>query len=470
MKKTYLLFCSFVFMLLFMCSCQMSIDGNFISVENFVSDDTLDKYNFPIPRIKTLYFHSDDYKREYVDIVYNNGYAKTYSITQKEIEYDNIYYELDNEKRLSVINLDKYNVVCIVFSSMKRTEYMHTDFSKYHDYQSYTSSSISYSKESPIFNTPSFNEIHRYKTNGEVIGNVKSVSNTKYIRKEIFGEDSLIFMKRYNIQYDSNGNLLNVKYENEYFKETLYSREYDRNGNIISEHRGTTNVKYENNINELNQIVSFYDKNKIVAYMNMRYTPDKEFTECDYYDSYNNYSGNHEIYLDRKIKYKKDYNGCIYGTVYAGNGKELYKNKYDSDYSILDGRIDLGYYSEYFNPFERYGTYDTMRDCIVTYNGYNTDIKIKNPYGGKIKDNILSEHLTYNENCNIVKREIEYIEYWAPRDKQHIRDKYIIIYKYDLKGNWIERHSILTSHVVDGKEAEVDARGYIEYRNIEYFD
>ena len=306
MKKTYLLFCSFVFMLLFMCSCQMSIDGNFISVENFVSDDTLDKYNFPIPRIKTLYFHSDDYKREYVDIVYNNGYAKTYSITQKEIEYDNIYYELDNEKRLSVINLDKYNVVCIVFSSMKRTEYMHTDFSKYHDYQSYTSSSISYSKESPIFNTPSFNEIHRYKTNGEVIGNVKSVSNTKYIRKEIFGEDSLIFMKRYNIQYDSNGNLLNVKYENEYFKETLYSREYDRNGNIISEHRGTTNVKYENNINELNQIVSFYDKNKIVAYMNMRYTPDKEFTECDYYDSYNNYSGNHEIYLDRKIKYKKD--------------------------------------------------------------------------------------------------------------------------------------------------------------------
>ena len=109
----------------------MSIDGNLISVENVVYNhynvnDTLDKYNFPIPRIKTLYFHSDDYKREYVDIVYNNGYAKTYSITQKKIESHKIYYELDNEKVLSILNRDKNNVV---FWSKKWTEYMHTDFS-----------------------------------------------------------------------------------------------------------------------------------------------------------------------------------------------------------------------------------------------------------------------------------------------------------------------------------------------------
>ena len=229
------------------------------------------------------------------------------------------------------------------------------------------------------------------------------------------------------------------------------------------------NGEFESNKEELKQTVSFYNKNEKVAYINKISNQNKELAECDYYKSYNIYGGNCEIYLDRKIKYKKDYSDCIYGIVYDGDGKELYKNKYDINYSVLDGRIDLGDYSEYFNPFVRYGTSETMRDCIVTFNGYNTDVKIDNPYGGKTRDNTLSEHLTYNENCDIVKREIEYMEYWTPRDK-HIRDKYIIIYKYDLKGNWIERHSILTSHVVDGKEAEADLRGYIEYRNIEYFN
>lgn len=463
---------SFLILVLFSsCQNKMKLDGNLISLKNeelnfYNENDTLDSYKFPIPRIKTLYFHSDDYEREYIDIVYNNGYAKTYCITQKRIESDRIYYELDSEKVLYILREDKSNVV---FWSKKWTEFQHTDFSKYHQTQYYTISSITNSKESPLLNTPSFDEIHLYRTNGEIRGNVKYVSHTTYVRKQIFGEDSLILMKHYKMQYDNNAKLLNVKYENKYFKETLYSCEYADKENIISENRGTIKVKYENNKGQLKNEVSFYNKNKKIAYINTTLNLNNELAERDYYKSYNIYGGNSEIYLDRKIKYKKEYNGIICGIVYDGDGKELYKNKYDSNYSILDGRIDLGDYSEYFNPFIKYGTTETMRDCVVAFNGYNTEIQIENPYGGKTKDNTLSELLTYNENCDIVKKEIEYIEYWTPRDK-HIRDKYIIIYKYDLKGNWIERHSILTSHMVDGKEAEVDSRGYIEYRNIEYFD
>lgn len=466
MKKIHLLFCLFISSLLFICSCQMSIDGNLISVENVVYNhynvnDTLDAYDFPIPRIKKLYFHTDDYNREYIDIIYNNGYAKTYSITKKEAKSDNIYYELDNEKVLSIIKRDKDNVV---FWSKKWTEFQNTDFSKYHSDQHYTISSISYSKESPMFNTHSFNEILSYISRGEVVGSVKSVSHTTYVRKHLFGEDSLLFMKCYNMQYDKNGNLLNIKYKNEYYDKTLYSAEYDRDGNIILENRGTVNVKYENNKNELKQIVSFYDKNKKVAYRNITYNLNDELSECDYYKTYGSDS---KIHLDRKVKYKK-YHDCIYGYVYDGDGKELYRNKYDINYSLLDGCIDLGDYSEYFNPFCRYGTSDTKRDCSMTYNKYNTNIKVEYPYSiPKYEDVVLSEKLTYNEHCNIVKREVEVFDNW-----QRLKscDKYIFIYKYDLNGNWIERHAILTSHLIDGKETVVDSRGFIEYRKIEYFN
>jgi hypothetical protein len=82
----------------------MKIDGNLLSLESaptsFIAD-SLDNYGFQIPKIKYLYFYSEEnyYNtiRDYVDIIYNNGYVKTCSISEKEESLDEIIYLLDNK-------------------------------------------------------------------------------------------------------------------------------------------------------------------------------------------------------------------------------------------------------------------------------------------------------------------------------------------------------------------------------------
>ena len=471
MKKNIMRFISFLVLLL-MCSCQMKINGNFISLENALSfEDTLDAFNFPMPKIKQLYFTPNADNPETVDIIFNNGYTSSCKVWGKEVESNSIEYNLGKDKTLS-FRQNKYNIF-VTYSSNLPDGCIYTDYQKYSPTKYYVVSSISYSRKPTPTNAPSFNDIQSYKRHGEIIGSVKSVSHSIFERKQMFGKDSLLFCDNYTSQYDKDGNLIFMKKKNRHIDS--YLCEYDKNGNVIFECiDNELKVKYEDINRDLSQTVSYYKKNK-VAYRNMIYNSNKELKECDYYEDY---SSGREFYLDRKIKYDKgsyfdykkgEYIDCIYGVVYDSDGGKKYTNKYNLNYSILEGRIDLGCYAEYYNPYERYRMYDSCRDILVTDNEYNTQIEIKYPYSLNRWERAIDENQIYNSNCNLVKKGTkEY--YYDGRRNSTKESKYIILYKYDAQGNWVERHSVLMSYKENGEDANTQLRGFIEYRDIDYFN
>ena len=443
-----------VFVQLMIAGCQMNLDGNLICLENleYNRSDTVDAYGFPILRLKNLYFHSDENNQEYIDIIYNNGIAKTYQVMIKDAGTDYISYRLDNHIILIIGN----EIVSFTNNGFSNPEYSETQNSQY-----YTIASISNLNEAPTQISPSFNEIWTYENHGAVRGNVKAVSQAIYSKEQFFGEDSLVILKRYNMQYDRLGNLiyfseqLHSKYDDRYSQIISCSYNYDKNGNLVSENwnDGSLNVIYEKD--KLNKKRSYNQgKNEISS---IEIISDSiSIRECNYYKDK----------LIQKIKYTEDKNNaCIYGVVYSGwDGKELRKNKYDKNYSLLDGYIDFGLESEYFNPFRRlYSGSNTERKCNITSNGYNTIVEIEYPYSIEDYQNvILRDQLTFNDHCNLVEQVIVEQDYWEGTKERH----YIMVYKYDSKGNWIERQSILRNRVKNDK----DSREFIEYREIEYFD
>ena len=237
------------FTLILFSSCKMKIDGNLLSLESaptsFITD-SLDNYGFQIPKIKYLYFYSEEnyYNtiRDYVDIIYNNGYVKTCSISEKRESLDKILYLLNNKEYYLSINKNSngYFVFFSEFTRSKRNENEY-NYDKYYSNDYYIISSFSKINDLSQFTAPSFNDIQSYIKNGEVKGKVKSVSNKVYSVKEIFGEDSLILIDSYDLQYDKDGKLVSVK--NKDFS-NLYV--YDQNGYLITEYRNKN--KYDEKI------------------------------------------------------------------------------------------------------------------------------------------------------------------------------------------------------------------------------
>lgn len=472
MKKIAIVILIF-FTLLFVSSCKMKIEGNLLSLESAptsLMEDSLDNYGFLKPRIKYLYFHSEEsyyntIHRDYVDIIYNNGYVKTCSISEKQESHDQIIYFLDNKKYYLSINKwsNGYYVFFSEFAYSKRNENEYPNYDKYHSNESYSISSISKTNEYPLFAPPSFNDIQSYIKNGEVKGKVKSVSNKVYSVKEIFGKDSLILIDSYDLQYDKDGKLVSVK--NKDFS-NLYV--YDQNGYLITEYRNKN--KYDEKIiidysynNQLLKSISFYKNDSKYAFSNQIYSYDSNMRlkEIDYYKRKS--KGIKDLCFDKKIKYEKsgDY---VIAIEYDENGKEKRKNKYDKNYSIVQGLVNFRIESEYFNPFiSQIYYYNDRRKINVKKNKSNVEVELDSPYE-KDKE---YEVFTYNENCDIIKSYM-----YGPIFKgtsAKMTNKFMMLYKYDSHKNWIERHSVLMYR--DNKyEGGNQLRGYIERRDIKYFE
>lgn len=461
------------FTLILFSSCKMKIEGNLLSLESAptsLMEDSLDNYGFLKPRIKYLYFHSEEsyyntIYRDYVDIIYNNGYVKTCSISEKQESHDQIIYFLDNRKYyLSIKKYDnEYFVFFSEFAHSKRNENQYINYDKYHSNESYAISSISKINEYPLLAAPSFNDIQSYIKNGEVKGKVKSVSNKVYSVKDIFGEDSLILIDSYDLQYDKEGKLVSVK--NKDFS-NLYV--YDQNGYLITEYRNKD--KYDEKIivdysyhNQLLKSISFYKDDSKYAFSNQIYSYDSNMRlkEIDYYKRKS--KGIKDLRLDKKIKYEEN-GDYVIAIEYDENGKEKRKNKYDKNYSIVQGLVNFRIESEYFNPFiSQIYYYNDRRKINVKKNKSNVEVELDSPYE-KDKE---YEVFTYNENCDIIKSYM-----YGPIFKgtsAKMTNKFMMLYKYDSHKNWIERHSVLMYR--DNKyEGGNQLRGYIERRDIKYFE
>lgn len=469
MKKITIVI-SIFFTLLFVSSCKMKIDGNFISLKDITSrneSDTIDAHGFPIPQIKYLYLYKErdyDYFEikydEYIDVFYDNGYVKTYRVSNIDYERDGI--------RFSFYNSDRYlyiSKISVFFTDRIRSsrldEEENPNYYKYHKRELYYISSVKNINDSSKFIAPSFDDIQSYVKNGEVRGKVKSVSNKVFCVKEMFGKDSLILINRYDLEYDKNGKLVSLSNNS-----GSNSFVYGKNGNIISEYRKTNEnnkkirVDYSYN-DKLLKSISFYKDNSKYAFSNQVYSYDSNMRlkEIDYYRTKSNIIK--DLVFDKKIKYEES-GEYIIAVEYDKNGKEIRKNKYDKNYSIVKGLVNFKIESEYFNPFiSPIYYYNDNRKINVKNNKSNIEIELDSPYEKEY------EVFTYNENCDIVRSYTYGPVHRGTSSK--MSNKYMMLYKYDTYGNWIERHSVLMYR--DNKYEDVNQlRGYIERRDIKYFE
>ena len=276
----------------------------------------------------------------------------------------------------------------------------------------------------------------------------------------MFGKDSLILIKSYDLQYDKKGKLVSVKNND---LSNIYT--YNNDGNIIKEYRKKYDkeirVDYSYNDSNLLESISFYKDNKKYAFSNQLYNYDinMKLKSIDYYEIRG--IKNEHLKFDRKIKYEEgeDY---IFAIEYDRDGKEIRRNKYDKNYSLVHGLVDLGLESVNYNPKKSYDFIYTERKINVDNNKYNTKIELKYPY----VDQSSYELITYNEDYNLVK---SYITEEISYSSNTMSNQYIMLYKYDSRKNWIERHSVLMYR--DNKYEDVNQlRGYIERRDIQYFE
>ena len=453
----------FLFTLLFICSCKMKIDGNFISLEDISSrneSDTIDAHGFPIPKIKYLYLYKEqDYDyfekeyREYIDVFYDNGYVKTYRVRNKDYERDRI--------RFSFYNSDRYlyvSKISVFFSdgirSSRLDDEKYPNYYNYHKREVYYISSVKNISDSSKFIAPSFNDIQSYIKNGEVRGNVKSVSNKVFCVKEMFGKDSIILINRYDMQYNKKGKMISL-----YNKDVSNTYEYDENESLISENRKRLDdmirVKYEYNDNQMIKKISYYRGNNKVSYVDKKYDSQMRLVEVDYYRKKNYYKEG--LILEKKIRFDDDID-YINGIEYDQYGRDIRKYRFDKNYSILKGRINFRIDDEYYNPFKNSIFYyiESRNISVKQYNS-NLQIKLESPY----EKSSSYEIFTYNKNGDIVKSEMK-----EGSVRRSTLNEYMMLYKYDSHGNWIERHSVLIYR--DNKYEQI--KGYIERRDIQYFE
>lgn len=456
-----------------MNSCQTNLDGNCIVVKNaYYQRDTVDSYGIPTFGIKYFSIEKDNVGNENIEITYNNNYIETLRVLEKITDSGTIHYTLEDSKTLSVFKKDN----SVLFTA--------NSYARIYNYEIVSISQIS---QQEVVSTPSFSEIMSYKRQGEAKDNVRYITNRVYCQKEMFGIDSLIYRGCHNTQYDIYGNLI-YEYAEDYAKYNnnanenglLFSRSltYDKNNHLVSERRdnrkGTLIVQYKSSENKQNETILYYNnltKNYPIAIRENRYTTDFQLKETEFreYWSYDN-----TYHLDHKIIYKNNsYDDNIYGIVYDHNGTEKRKIIYNKDLSPIEGIIEFGEYGEYSDPFNTYKenfSSDAIRKLTIKKNRLNTIISLKYPwkdYGDPVFNRFVSnDEITYDSNFNPIKRVVTI--YDKSYENPVSTDEYVITYKYDQYGNWIVRHSVLTSHKRNGKVEKFPWKGFVEFRDIEY--
>ena len=452
-------------------SCQTNLDGSHIVVKNaFYDNDTLDSYGFPTLRINHLYFEKDKYGNESVEITYSNHYIEKSSVLDNSTSSGTTIYKLGNGT--SIFFYKKEGRIAFLPKS--------------YDSQHYEIVSISKLSQREVAQAPTFNDIIAYKRYGEVKGCVKSITNRKYSQREMFGQDTLIYQGYYTTQYDTSGNLI-YEYVANYNSQTgnhkllfSHSLTYDKNNRLVSERRenrkGTFIVKYEQSVDKQSETISYYAdyvKDKPYVIRKNKYTVDSQLKETElleYWISDDTY------HLDQKVIYKgENYANHVYGSVYDYSGTEKRRVKYDEDLSPLEGIIEFGEYSEYYDPYNTYKedySSQAIRRLSIENNSHNTTISLEYPWrepsNPVIGHFVTDDKITYDENCNPIKRVFSTYDKSEPNPIS--TDEYIYLYKFDQYGNWVERHSVLTAHKRKGEEEKVIWKGTIEYREIEYFD
>ena len=466
----------FIIIALFICNaCQMKLNGNLVCVDDAYYDRSTNNGSEGAPtlRIRKIHISKDESGNESIVLTYNNNCNESLRVIDKSTTSNSIWYTLQDKKTLSFSKQD--NAVVYTANSYAQIE----------NYVIASVSNIIQEEENSLL---SFNDIIAYKSHGEAKGNVKYISNRIYCKKELFGEDSLIYRGCHNSQYDRHRNLIyEYAEDNAYYNSNrsdyglLFSRSlsYDKNNRLVSERRndnkGTTVIEYSRADNE-NEVVSYYDYSRSsspIAIRKNKYTIDHKLKETEFLK----YWGYTQTYhLDKKIIYKQhSYEDCIYGIVYDHEGVEKRKDKYDKNFSPIQGIIEFGEYSEYFDPFNIYKedySSQAIRDFNIKHDNNNITVVLKYPwreFGDPVYRRFVADDETiYDGIGNPIKRIITTYD-----ETEHYNtsvDVYYILYKYDSQGNWIERHSILTSHKRNGKEEPAPWKGFIEYREIEYFE
>lgn len=457
--KTKLYTLIFAITTLFITGCEMKLNGNLICLEqrSYV-DDTLDAYNFTIPQIKQIYIDKGN-----VSLIYDNDYTETKYIEEEIAEKDEIVFKLINGKELHI-----YSDSTVMLFVPQR---LYSLYTIYYPIQHYTIKSISQIQEYQYPKTPTYNEIRNYVLSGEVRGGVKSMTTKEYQIKEMFGKDSLIFNSLHYFEYDKNSNLLCVKESSKYYKNALcHSYKYDDNKQLISERCYTSyereKITYDIDGNGKPKKVSFYEdynSSKPSEYDLYKYDQANNLIEKENYH-YNEYID--EFYLYRKEMFQKEYEDNIMSICYDAEGKAKYRNRYDSAYSVIEGLIYLDECKTNF-VFSK-----GFVECEVSARNSNTKIRYKYPYRIEKShyDIVKDEETTYDINCNPIKKVVTVYNTYS---QVQSKSEYLILYKYDSHGNWIERNCILIEYktsmgVFSWDDAETQERGSITYREIEY--
>lgn len=456
--KTKLYTLIFAITTLFITGCEMKLNGNLICLELESSvDDTLDAYNFTIPQIKQIYRD-----KGYVSLIYDNDYTETKYIEEEIAEKDEIVLKLGNGKILHI-----YSDSTVMLFVPDRFN------SIYYPIQHYTIKSVSQIQEYQYPQTPTYNEIRNYELSGEVRGDVKSMITKEYQIKEMFGKDSLIFNFLHYFEYDKNSNLLCVKKSSKYSLNALnilHSYKYDDNRQLISERCYTSyereKITYDIDDKGKQKRVSFYEdsnSSKPSEYDLYKYDQANNLIEIENYH-YNEYID--EYYLYRKEMFKKENEDNIISICYDAEGKEKYRNRYDSAYSVIEGLIYLDECKTNF-VFSK-----GLVECEVSARNPNTIVRYKYPYRIERShyDIVKDEETTYDINCNPIKKVVTIYDTYS---QVQSKSEYLILYKYDSHGNWIERNCILIEYKTNvggfsWDDAETQERGSITYREIEY--
>ena len=430
-------------------SCSMNIDGNYLILEpSTIGKDTIDnteivdKYNIPVIRLSSIHIHENG-KNEYVSLVFNNNYKETFGVSNKETTKEKITYNLDKKHYLSIRKInDEYYVYFSynsLFKDSRETLLEYTERDKVKSVQTL----INIPNKDSL---PSFEEIKDYNLNRKIkSNNIKCITHNIYHEKQMFGEDSLIWVRSHKYSYDKNGKIINESHsevsDNQIKSTYTISYSYDIDDNVIEWNKVAQNssfkqrvrLLYENN-NLIKKICEIYNTPHKYEYESQYlYTDSNTLSEIRYF-----YNGK----LDYIDKYRITTNGERTITKYNDEGKEIYTNYLDDKNSLKSGYLEFSDIDGLDIPYKGYNPLSirqrTKFEFSYDYNTMKTSIQIS-PWMKKNILEITNEEYIFDENCNPIYRYTREVMKDSQNNLKENNEFLLFSYVYDENGNWIIR-------------------------------
>lgn len=471
-----------VILISILSSCSMKLDGNYIVLEPSMTGEntidhkgTRDKYNIPIVRLSNLYLYEND-GDEYVTLIFNNNYKETFKVSKKELGKEEITYNLDQKHYLAINKINNEYYVYFHYNSLfkdyRETVLEYTEWDKV--------KSIETLLDIPDKDSlPSFEEIKDYNLNGKIKTNdIKCITHNIYHEKQLFGEDSLIWVRQHRYSYDQNGRVIDERHsnirDNQIQSTYMMSYTYDNGGNVIECNKISTYSSFKERVRSLYENGNLIKRIWESSYNNR---PFKSEYESQYlYTESNTLSEIRYFYrgkLDYVVKYRTTTSGDRIMTKYNDDGKEIYTNYLDSKNSLKSGYLEFDERYGLDIPYKGYNpsTYSIIRrmkfELSYGFNTVRTSIQSSPLVNEKNTTEITNEEYVFDENCNPIYRYTKEVMKDSQNNIKENSETLLFSYVYDENGNWTMRGGTFIKRSGDLKK---DYNSIIEKREITYYD